>query len=301
MYKCTDCGQEYKIKPEYCDCGNNIFEEIQEVIKPKEAIYHSQRANKPSKRVEKNLSGEILSWLIFTICIILSALALMFLGNSSTPTKTEVNSKPKVSVKKNIPSIDELWVEPNIDVKPQEEEKPSILQSIFDAPVVQRIKNRQNQQSIKTERKITPTPQPAPPVQQVVTPPQPRGEQIKNPPSQAPKEPELKQIPPKIDEAALRREYTKYKIALRNTIAANIDFAGIIGDGKCAVTFKIDQAGNLINRKFAIQSNNNSLNDVVYNAMMQNPTFQQPPKGYKNETLTLSVKMYDGNFEVTLN
>jgi len=28
MFKCTDCGQEYEIKPDFCDCGNNTFEEI---------------------------------------------------------------------------------------------------------------------------------------------------------------------------------------------------------------------------------------------------------------------------------
>ena len=28
MYKCNECGAEYKIKPEYCDCGNDEFTEI---------------------------------------------------------------------------------------------------------------------------------------------------------------------------------------------------------------------------------------------------------------------------------
>lgn len=28
MYKCKECGTEYEIKPDYCDCGNNTFEEI---------------------------------------------------------------------------------------------------------------------------------------------------------------------------------------------------------------------------------------------------------------------------------
>ena len=87
---------------------------------------------------------------------------------------------------------------------------------------------------------------------------------------------------------------------MRNRIAANIDFTKVIGDGSCAVTFKIDSVGNLVERNFATQSQNKSLNDVVYYAMMQNPAFQPPPTAYKNETLTLSVKMYGGNFEVTL-
>ena len=28
MYKCKECGTEYEIKPDYCDCGNDTFEEI---------------------------------------------------------------------------------------------------------------------------------------------------------------------------------------------------------------------------------------------------------------------------------
>ena len=28
MFKCKECGNEYDIKPDYCDCGNDTFEEI---------------------------------------------------------------------------------------------------------------------------------------------------------------------------------------------------------------------------------------------------------------------------------
>lgn len=30
MYKCVECGAEYKTKPDYCDCGNDRFETIEE-------------------------------------------------------------------------------------------------------------------------------------------------------------------------------------------------------------------------------------------------------------------------------
>ena len=29
-YKCSDCGEIFDNKPDYCDCGNNVFEEIVE-------------------------------------------------------------------------------------------------------------------------------------------------------------------------------------------------------------------------------------------------------------------------------
>ena len=25
MFKCSECGTEYEIAPKYCDCGNDIF------------------------------------------------------------------------------------------------------------------------------------------------------------------------------------------------------------------------------------------------------------------------------------
>ena len=29
MYKCTECNAIFEQCPDYCDCGNDIFEEIQ--------------------------------------------------------------------------------------------------------------------------------------------------------------------------------------------------------------------------------------------------------------------------------
>ena len=108
-------------------------------------------------------------------------------------------------------------------------------------------------------------------------------------------------ISPKVNAAAQKRELLNYKIALRNKIASNINFAAVVGDGSCAIAFKISQSGKLTNRAFSKQSTNDSLNDAVYNAVMQTPAYNPPPSGYKNETLKLSVTMYGGNFEVDLN
>ena len=88
---------------------------------------------------------------------------------------------------------------------------------------------------------------------------------------------------------------------MRNTIASKIKFAGVIGDGDCVVSFSISNNGTLINRKFEKQSTNNTLNDAVYHAIMQTPGFKNPPEGYNGQTMRFTVKMYSGNFEVTLN
>ena len=101
--------------------------------------------------------------------------------------------------------------------------------------------------------------------------------------------------------AAQKQALLNYKIALRNKIASNINFGRIVGDGSCTISFKISSSGTLTNRQFAKLSSNDSLNDAVYNGVMQTPAYNPPPSGYKNETLRLTVKMYGGNFEVDLN
>ena len=34
MYRCTDCFKEYKVCPEYCDCGNDEFDQIEDIQQP---------------------------------------------------------------------------------------------------------------------------------------------------------------------------------------------------------------------------------------------------------------------------
>lgn len=100
--------------------------------------------------------------------------------------------------------------------------------------------------------------------------------------------------------AQLQQEVSSYKYALRNNIGRKINFANVVGDGNCSITFRVDSSGQLINRNFATKSSNITLNDAVYNAMMSTPRYNPPPEGYKSETMTLSVKIYNGNYEISL-
>ena len=201
-----------------------------------------------------------------------------------------------------IPSIESLWVNSNPQVVPEEKEDvTTIFQTIFVKPKEQVSAGVNN--AVKNLKKMTSSPSQTPKqnIQSTQT-----GSMTEEQKAQLvkrltePKTTVETKKDPVMDEAKLKRELIIYKTSLRNRIAANIDFTKVIGDGSCAVTFKIDSVGNLVERNFATQSQNKSLNDVVYYAMMQNPAFQPPPTAYKNETLTLSVKMYGGNFEVTL-
>lgn len=107
------------------------------------------------------------------------------------------------------------------------------------------------------------------------------------------------QTPDKI--LASKKELTNYKANLRNTIGRKIDFADVIGDGACTISFKIDSSGKLVNRAFAKQSTNTTLNDVVYKAVMATPSYNPPPSAYNGETLSLKISFYNGNFEISLN
>lgn len=104
-----------------------------------------------------------------------------------------------------------------------------------------------------------------------------------------------------VDTQALKKELNNYKIGLRNTIGRKIDFASVIGDGDCTVSFKVASNGKLTNRAFAKQSSNITLNDAVYSAVMSTPSYNPPPTGYNNETMNLHIRFYNGNFDISLN
>ena len=104
-----------------------------------------------------------------------------------------------------------------------------------------------------------------------------------------------------VDTQALQKELSNYKVGLRNTIGKKIDFANVVGDGDCTVSFKIASNGKITNRAFSKQSSNITLNDAVYSAVMATPNYNPPPSGYNNETMNLRIRFYNGNFDISLN
>jgi len=53
MYRCTECNTEYEEKPDYCECGNDTFIELQD--ETAEKVYYKQPVK---KKVVKKLSPE---------------------------------------------------------------------------------------------------------------------------------------------------------------------------------------------------------------------------------------------------
>ena len=305
MFRCKECQAEYETKPDYCDCGNDTFDEIKiEVQKPeeKETIKEKVVEAKPEppkpeaqpkiEVTQENIVSKIskqpsdistFAWIFFAICIILSLLIIFVIGNPTAKEDLTTEQKVEAQTNDKLPNIDDLWNNklPKIEVKTIEQ-KPEIpvqvetkKKSVNDAPQpVKKVQSNSKKPTTNTVAKTSKTVQ---------------------------KTPTNTQTAKKTTSSANKQELANYKINLRNKIASRIDFASIVGDGSCVVSFKISNSGQLTNRNFAVQSENTSLNDVVYRAMMQTPSYIAPPQGYNGETLRLSVKIYSGSFEVSLN
>ncbi len=311
MFKCTDCGQEFEIKPDYCDCGNDLFEEIVKNQAPQPSYAFTPRTQTTRKPVD------LPSLIIFSICIVLSILSWIFIGRDNGKPEPPSTPHPPQKVV-SIPSIDKLWKDTDIPPKNFEVKVVDVQPVPVQTKMVPATKTAQKPlpqpAPVVSKQPVIPT-QPATPkttapamteqqkqeiIKKLTTSKTPAQPQKVQEPAPAP-QPTVKQPePPQIDYGAQKRELNAYKTALRNKLGNNINFAAVIGDGQCAITFKLDHSGNLTGRAFSVQSTNDSLNDAVYAAMLQNPTFKAPPEGYKNETLTLSVKIYGGQFEVSL-
>lgn len=124
MYKCSECGIEYKTAPKYCECGNDIFIPIED-IEPQEIdddIFEEDDEIETIKhRNLKQKSYSPVSISIFVLSIILSLLVLFVFGN---PKKNIVENvmKNNLSEKTEIPEIDSFW--DNTPIKSKKLEEP---------------------------------------------------------------------------------------------------------------------------------------------------------------------------------
>ncbi len=106
MFRCKECKTIYKEKVEYCDCGNNQFEEIADIPVSSKQYY-------PDEDVEVVKKPHLLpmNWLaigVFSLCCIFALCFVLFMGpepkkRSKTPAQTEQTQV------QNIPSIDKIW------------------------------------------------------------------------------------------------------------------------------------------------------------------------------------------------
>ena len=354
MFRCKECGTEFDVKPDYCDCGNDTFDEIVEQIEsvelPKEEptlpklennnpfkfeqkvakeVVREEKVEKTPKKEKKQeplivferpdlpqIKIEPISLTIFLICLILSFVIVFFVGNpdSNVQAKKEVKQQ---TINNNIPNIDKIWdntkptaqqmaetqvaeespAEPVIEQEPVQVENP--VQKIIAPQKTQTPKKLQtkNNSAVTLPKSKQSKPVNVGNIQQKSKPTTTKPQQTSSSTQKPKVQTQVTQSVQKVNP----QEMAYYKVALRNKIASKIDFTNILGDGTCVVTFKVSSSGQLTNRAFAKQSDNGMLNDEVYQAIMSTPTFKAPPTGYNGATMRLTVRMYGGQFEVSLN
>ena len=277
MFRCSECGLEYKDKPDFCECGNDIFEEFYPTITETEP-------QKPSIELPKE---DIVSWIIFGICIILSIIILLFFPKIEETQPTQVQPKQEKNVK--IPDIDTFWQ----DSQPTQQE--NILDQIKDTI----FKPKPEPVAVKPQPKQTAKPTAKPVSKPQAKPQQTKTQQTK--PTATTKTQTKKVTTPttgKPQSQSYNYEIVNYRTALRQRLFSNLDLYKIEGSGTCGIEFSIDENGKLINRNFTFQSDNKSVNDQVYIMLMRTARFNPPPSGYANKLIKMVFKLSTDSYEI---
>lgn len=106
MYRCKECKTLYKDKVDYCDCGNNVFEEIPDAPVEPVKSYMDDDVEIITKR--PILPVNWLSITIFSLCCVFSLVFVLFLGPEPKKREKLPNTTEKTVVK-DIPDIEQIW------------------------------------------------------------------------------------------------------------------------------------------------------------------------------------------------
>ena len=305
MYRCRECKAEYKEKVEYCDCGNNTFDYIEDT-KPAVKSVPEKQTHRPLTLEQKS---EIVSRIFFGLCIILSILVWMIPVNEkpAKTQKTNIHAKQKPAVTKNIPDIDKIWDDtPLYEPRPEPEpvEKPmtpvdyvrQLTESVTQINKPKTANNTQTSQISKPAPKTSSAKSSAP---KKIVQVQKKNNNITNIKKDMPVNPELL-APQKPAYNPNSPEMLRYKNNLRAALFSKFAVGSIQGSGECSIQFSVDKTGKLINRKFSKESSNKGLNDTVYYMLMSVPRFSPPPDEYNGETIRMTFKINNGDYEITI-
>lgn len=278
MYICKECKTEYKEKVEYCDCGNNTFDYIEDKIIVK----------KEKTPLSLEQKSELVSRIFFTLCIILSIIIWSIpIGNTPAKKQKATQTKQKTNINKTIPNIDKIWDDTPIYEPKRQEQQPEVnIQTPIpltstSVDYARRIKSlpENTTQTINKKNNVKKAQQ----KQNILSQPQ------------IPKEPQKPVYNPN------SIEMLRYKNLLRAALFSKFAVGSIQGSGECSIQFSVDKTGKLINRKFTKESSNKGLNDTVYYMMMSVPRFTPPPNEYNGEIIRMNFKINNGDYEITIN
>lgn len=318
MYKCTDCDKMYKIKPEYCECGNNIFEEFDSDLfqnkEQKTEPFENKNFYKHSSIKHLLSSLDVVSVTIFIICLILSFLILAFV-NPMPETEKNQKFQEKNSQVLDIPNINTLWDDSFSVVsvkKEMSEQSLSVLNqdSTNETDIKKnpsKLLSQTNSSTPKKQSKSASTVKTAQTVQSV------RGvrnntstnSEVKTVASKPSNSVDAKKTGTKITQIVKSQqaqkadeEWYNYRIALRQALFYNLSVVSINGSGKCQIEFAIDKNGRFINRAFSYQSPNESVNQEVYKMMMKMPSYYPPPDSYNGQKIKMLFSFDNGSYYI---
>ncbi|MBS5860141.1 hypothetical protein KID03_01740 [bacterium] len=313
MYRCTECKEEFKEKPEYCTCGNDEFEEF--TAPPvKDSTFQKEQPTLPHKNFDfkKFDMVKVFSIGFFCLCLILAVIP--WLIKAEKPAKTV--QKPKEEVVQTIPDIESIWQNakpqtPAAETAPKPEPSPKIVKTT--EPPKPKTQTTSTTQKPAAAAKTQPKPvskttsaaskpvKKDPPVQPAVQPKPKLPQSVLNTvqkttsTQQTVQKPVKKEEPPKMNPS----EFLNYKGAIRSALLAKLNVAAVQGSGDCAIEFSLDNSGKLINRNFIYKSQNKSVNDEVYLMLMRLPYYKNPPAHYNGEKIKLKFLFNNGYYEIT--
>ena len=316
MYICKECKAEYKEKVEYCDCGNNTFDYIED-----EQVAQSLKATKSRRTLTLEQKAELVSRGFFALCIILSIIVWAIPIGKTPAKKSSTTQQKPVSTSTPIPNIDKIWNDTPIyqpksrQIQEQVQQQNPLDKLRQEVPLtftpVERKKISQAEVQKKNNELVKPKTQSRKTKQvQNTKPVQSSAKSTQSKPVQAAKT--SVQQPKKLNEAPLYKEPKKmtynpnsaemlrYKNNLRSALFTHFAVGSISGSGECSVQFAVDKTGKLINRKFSQESSNKALNDAVYYMLMSVPKFTAPPAEYNAQTIRMHFKIDNGNYEISI-
>lgn len=306
MYRCTECKEEYKNKPDYCTCGNDEFDEFTPIpkAKPETAIKETVfvKEDFPIKR--------ILSISFFVLCLIISVIPWLFKSEKSQ--KTVQKAQPEVN--KTIPDIEKIWKNTEYNapapiVEPQTVKTVDNTTKEISKPLIKQQQKVQTPAPSKSVPPNTSTQTSKPKTQKSAAPKQQTTQKntptanIKLPPSvintttsqSSAQAPAPTPRPPQMNP----NDFLVFKGEIRTALLAKLNLTAIQGSGDCAIEFSVDNTGKLINRNFIYKSANKTVNDEVYLMLMRLPYFKQPPVHYNGEKIKLKFYINNGYYEIT--
>ena len=112
MYICRECKTEYKEKVDYCDCGNNTFDYVED-----KTTIATTKTKSPMTLEQK---AELVSRIFFGICIILSIIVWSIPIGKNPPKRTTTPQPKQTQTDVYIPNINKIWDDtPIYQPKPQ--------------------------------------------------------------------------------------------------------------------------------------------------------------------------------------